>query len=519
VRGRVATGVALAVLTAATGLALSGHRHEGAAAERRPPQQPIVVMLVLDELPLDELLTPDGQVDAARFPNFSALAATSTWFPNATSVYDSTFKAVPAILDSKLPVRGSAPDTRSHKRSAYTLFERLRWGVVDVESGTAVCPPRVCRGARARRPGVLLRLNRGGRPARLERWIHAIRPRRRPVFYFQHALLPHEPWLYLPSGRQSRPPGDDPIEGINEPIGFHDEALTVHNHQRHLLQTGFVDHELGKLMERLRRTGLLERALLVVTADHGYAFEVGVKDRRRATPSNVEEIAPVPLFIKAPHQRGARVSPAYVRTIDILPTVASLLGAKLDWRHDGTSAFGRAAQRRRTVSMVARDFSRVVRIGARELERRRRQRREERTRLFGTGFESSVRFGSPWAQLYRLGPRPELIGRPARSVRRRASGSARIANAGLLRVVNPSARLLPTRLTGRLRGGAPGSRRDLAAAVDGRIVAVGRSFYLRGQSTEYFSMMLPEESLHPGRNRVQLLEGGRGDALYRLAGS
>jgi hypothetical protein len=507
----------LATLTAVVGVAMDGGGKDGASAKRRPPPKPIVVMLVLDEFPSDELVTPDGRIDAARFPNFAALAATSTWFPNATSVYDSTFKAVPAILDSKLPVRGSAPDARSHKRSAYTMFHRRGWRIVDIEAGTAVCPPRVCRGARRRRPGVLRRLAGGGRPARLDRWIRAIRPRRRQTFYFQHALLPHEPWIYLPSGRQNRPAGNDPIEGINKPIGFHDAALTLHNHQRQLLQTGFVDHQLGKLMGRLKRTGLLDRAVVVVTADHGYAFRAGVRDRRKVTPSNVEEIAPVPLFIKAPRQRRASVNPAYVRTIDILPTVARMVRAKLYWRHDGSSAFGRAAQRRQTVSIVARDFSRVVRIEARELERRRQRLREERARLFGTGFESSVRFGSPWAQLFRAGPHGDLIEQRVRSVRRRAAGSASIANAGLLRAVNPLGRLVPTRFTGRLRGGAPGARRNLAAAVDGRIVAVGRSFYLRGQRTEYFSMVLPEESLHAGHNRVELIELAGDGNFYRLA--
>ena len=244
-------------------------------------------------------------IDAARFPSFAALAATSTWFPNATSVYDSTFKAVPSILDAKLPVRGSKPDIRSHRQSAYTMFDRLGWGIVDVEPGTAVCPPRVCRGARTRRPGVLNRLAGGGR---------AGRKRPRPTFYFQHALLPHEPWIYLPSGRQSRPSGNDPIEGINKPIGFHDRDLTLHNHQRHLLQAGYVDREVGRLLGRLRETGVMDRATLVVMADHGYAFELNAPDRRRVTETNVEQIAPVPLFIKetaarpsgAPRRRGSR---------------------------------------------------------------------------------------------------------------------------------------------------------------------------------------------------------------------
>ena len=85
-----------------------------------------------------------GEIDSLRFPNFAELASISTWFPNGYTVYDSTFKAVPAILDAKLPKRGSAPDVRSHKPSVYHLVDRLGYRVFKVESATAVCPPDIC---------------------------------------------------------------------------------------------------------------------------------------------------------------------------------------------------------------------------------------------------------------------------------------------------------------------------------------------------------------------------------------
>jgi hypothetical protein len=489
----------------------------GSTIKRPTSSKPLVVMVVFDEFPVDDMVTPDGKIDAARYPNFAALSRDGTWFRNAASVYDSSFKAVPAILDSKLPAPLTSPDARSHRRSLYTLFHGLGWNIVDSESATALCPPRICPGARRTRPGVLRRLSGGGRPARLNRWIHSIRPRNKPTLYFQHALMPHEPWIYLPSGRQSRPSGNDPIEGINQPKGFGDPDLVRHNHQRHLLQTGYTDHELGKLLSRLRQTGLYDRATIAVTADHGIAFEVGVPDHRLVTKTNVEQITAVPLFIKRPHQRHGGISNSYVRTIDVVPTIASLVHAKIDWRRDGRSVFSRAAAQRHSVAMVARDFSHTVRIGGREWEQRRKARRQEWASTFGTGFESTVRYGAPWAQLYRIGPNPELIGRPATSARAPTAGRAQIANAGLLRHVNPAARLFPTRLEGRLSSNPPATRRDLAAAVHGRIVAVGRSFYLRGERTEYFSMMLPEDSLHAGRNRVELMEVAPGGRLYRLA--
>ena len=61
--------------------------------------------------------------------------------------------------------------------------------------------------------------------------------------------------------------------------------------------------------------------------------------------------------------------------------------------------------------------------------------------------------------------------------------------------------MVPTQIAGDLTGGRAGAKRDLAVAVNGRIEAVGRSFYLDGDPTEHFALMVPESALREGRNR------------------
>jgi sulfatase-like protein len=499
--------VLLAVLAAAAAAVAFAVAHGGAGAEPSAERRPPVVILVLDEFPADTLIDPGGHIDAARYPNFAALARTSTWFRNGHTVYDSTFKAVPAILDARLPQPGTAPDVRSHQPSIFHLMHRLGYDVLKVESGTALCPPYICPGARTRRPGVLKRLAGDGRPARLHRWIGAIRERPRPTFYLQHALLPHEPWIYLPSGRQSRPPGSDPIEGINRVEGFHDPRLTDHNHLRHLLQVGYVDRQLGLLMHRMRQTGIFDRTLLIVVADHGIAFEVGVRERRQISESNFPQVAAVPFFVKRPGQTTGRVDDSLVRNIDVVPTVADVLGTRVWWRHDGRSVFDPVERAQDEIEIPRRDFSRLVSMGRDEFERRRAALREWRAGKYGTGLESELLFGDPWASAYRMGPHPELIGRrvSAATVARSRSLHPTIANADLFEDVEPWQEIRPTRVTGRLSGGRPGILRDLAVAVNGRIAAVGRSFRLEGQPTEFFSLIVPESALRRGRNDVRLV--------------
>jgi len=488
-------------------------------AQERPP----VVVVILDEFPTDDLLLPNGEIDAERFPNFARLAAMSTWFPNAFTVYDSTFKAVPAILDAKLPKRGTAPDVRSHKPSVYHLMDRLGYQVFKVESASAVCPPAICPGTRTRRPGVLARLAGSGRPGRWKAWLATIRRRERPGFYLHHALLPHEPWIYLPSGRRSRPTGEDPVPGINKPPSFDNRGLSENNHLRHLLQVGYVDRQIGMLLRRLRRTRQLEDALLVVVADHGYSFALNVPSRRLVTEDSVDEVAPVPFFVKRPGQTAGEgeVDESFVRNIDVVPTIADELDTEAHWRNDGHSAFSEATRAREQVALVTRDFSHVVRIGRDELDRRRLANRRHWADLFGTGAQSRLLFGDPWTQAYRIGPHPELLDRRVAGLRRLPSEGVRadIRNGDLVRAVSSGSGLLPTRVTGRLSGVARGRERDLAVAVNGRIRALGRSFHLWRRQREYFSMIVPESALHEGANRVELFEVRAASTLVPLGGA
>jgi hypothetical protein len=78
--------------------------------------------------------------------------------------------------------------------------------------------------------------------------------------------------------------------------------------------------------------------------------------------------------------------------------------------------------------------------------------------------------------------------------------------------------VVPTLVTGELTGDLPGSERDLALAVKGRIAAVGRSFQLVRPEHEYFSLLMPENALRAGVNRLELFEVRDGRTLAPIAG-
>jgi hypothetical protein len=128
-----------------------------------------------------------------------------------------------------------------------------------------------------------------------------------------------------------------------------------------------------------------------------------------------------------------------------------------------------------------------------------------------------VLYGDPWAMAYRIGPRPELIGRRVSALQVRSSPvGAGLENAALFREVSPSAKYFPTLVTGPLRGVPFGEHRDVAVAVNGRIRAVGQSFDLWFKGREFFSLLVPESALRRGRNRIEVFEVLPSGALARL---
>jgi sulfatase-like protein len=496
---------AVAAVVAAASDDPDGRRTASASVASKPH----VMLLILDEFPSDALLDRSGRIDPVRYPNFAALAAGGTWFRNAYSYYDSTTKAVPLILDGVRPYKSQPSDRRGHPHSIYDVLGRRGYRMVDSEEATAICPRRWCPNAPRRRPAIIPHLN-SGRRERLDAFIRSVEPSGRPTFWMKHMLLPHGPYMFLPSGAQTRSGARDLVPAMNSTRGFHDEFLTRHNEQRFLLQVGFVDRQLGRIVKRLKEQGMYDDTLIAVVADHGFAWQVGVDNRRRVRDSNVEEMAPVPLIVKAPRQTRGRVSRAYASTLDVTPTIADVLGYRLGYRADGRSAFSRAVRRRRVVAMPDRGFTKIVRISGRRWEALRRRVVRRRLRQFGSG-EQGLFTG--------IGPNRELIGRSTAELQIADGGAARasIADAGELRNVRRASGIVPAQIAGDLTGGRRGAKRDVAVAVNGRIEAVGRTFYLKDDSTEHFAVNVPESALREGRNAVEVLEVGPRGGLRLLA--
>ena len=510
-----------------------------------------IVMVLLDELPSNTLMDGRGRIDAERFPGFGELAGTGTWFRNAYTIYDSTERAQPAIMDGNLPDEDKLPSASDHPNSIFYLFGKTHRLNVS-EEATSICAAELCGsdresegygtrlsslsedlglvwlhvvappdaekdlpsvsenwgnfGGGAEEPGALnaddpqkrstlVNLS-GGRAKRFEAWIAGIEPGRKPPLAFKHALLPHVPWQYLPDGRRYRREPNDALPGASKQAYEYQGQLDVLI-QRHYLQTGFADLELQHLWKRLRDEGLWDDALIVVAADHGVAFELGRFERRRLGRENAAQLAPVPLIIKAPGQKKAEIDDAWVSTVDILPTIFDLLDLDPRVDMDGRSAFSDAVQNRRELVILERNTFDEIRIPAEEFERERERIIDDRLALLGTGRDGPDR-------IYRVGPNQKLIGRPASAAGERLP--MELAYESEYDRVGEDPTYVPIHVLGKVKGGT-GDRREVAVAVNGTIVGVGATFHLAsGAEGELVSLLVPPDSFRRGRNEVEVYE-------------
>jgi arylsulfatase A-like enzyme len=149
----------------------------------------------------------------------------------------------------------------------------------------------------------------------------------RPTFLWMHLMEPHSPYTPPASVRALFPPrtparlatpGQIP-EWIEQ-----NRSLDANFYES--LYDGEIrsaDDALGTLFEGLRKRGLWDRLVLVVTADHGEEFlDHGGFEHNRTL---YDEMVHVPLIVKAPSLAPA-VRDVETEAVDLAPTLARVAG-------------------------------------------------------------------------------------------------------------------------------------------------------------------------------------------------
>jgi arylsulfatase A-like enzyme len=156
-------------------------------------------------------------------------------------------------------------------------------------------------------------------------------------FLLLHYMDPHDPYFLHPDdgGAIARATNPDP-----------DPELRDEMFRRYRAEIEYFDRRLGELVEDLERRGLYDDLLIVLTSDHGEEFLD--HDGWWHGLTLYDEQIGVPLLVKWPE--GERGAPGrwkgQVRSIDIVPTLLSAVGAPVPPAMQGENLLGAPDQER-----------------------------------------------------------------------------------------------------------------------------------------------------------------------------
>lgn len=536
----------------------------GVAAVSADQARAPVVVVVLDELPLVALLDGEGEIDERLYPNFARLAETSTFHRNATTASANTLRAVPSLLTGQDPASDVAPSVTQYPENLFTLLGASH-DVTAFEAVTALCPPDVCTdrsltapgrtglralvpdaadvwrrivalgdadedpvqaflrdetvGDRAERTGdardaagerdagdpsaALAEALEQNQPARFVEFVDSIGGGGRP-FHYLHLLLPHSPFQYLPDGLRYN--HDAPAFGktADGKRGLEPYPFLV-GRQRHMLQTVYVDGLLGDVLDRLEATGMMERSLVVVTADHGLRFVPGGRGSKQPDENDAHEVLWVPLFVKAPGQTAGEVRDDNAQLVDLVPTVAEVLGVEVPWETDGISLV--SARRETTTQRFFYNSGEV--------------REFDKTAHFADVLAGGThRVGRPEEGprgLYRAGPHPDLVGTrvDTHEIERVAGEEVVIDDRDDYRDVDPGDGVVPALVSGALPATPANGLDAVAVGVNGRIGGVSAVFPMPGRDRAFATMVGPD-LFRDGENRIEVFLVERGGDSFVL---
>ncbi len=516
-----------------------------------------VVMIIFDELALSVLLDQTGQINAHRFPHFADLASRATWYRRTAAAAETTGYAVPALLSGTAPHFQTPPIAAAYPQNLCTRLAGSHelWAF---EPMSRLCPAEHNRAGRRSEPSRqrtrrlasdlgIVYLHRilpaefgarlppidqgwrdfGGqglegapktnspetkdprfdvyqqardaigsdRRVSLDQFIESLDRAHQPAVHVLHTLLPHVPWNLTANGKHY--PADSRIPGLRKDVWLETPFWIAQAYQRYIAQTQFADAFIGRVMARLEALGRFDETLVVVTADHGVAFQAA-HHRRLVDQDTAPDILPIPLFVKAPGQQRGAIIDRVLSAVDVFPTLLDHLG--VDPRADGVEVDGRSARdatHDRTTVPVLTEEGTVTPFTAALFDRMMETVNFKHS-LFGTGSD-------PF-DLYRYGPHAKLVGQSLDRLIVGTAGRWQWApkHPEHYEAVDPTGSTLPVLLEGQVfvpRGDRQSG--DLAFALNGTVAAT-MPLPEVDRINRRISIMLPASLFVAGGNSIEV---------------
>jgi arylsulfatase A-like enzyme len=321
-------------------------------ADQRPPEADTIVLITLDTLRRDAVGFMSQDPTSAT-PNLDAFASQSI-------VFDNAFAPIPFTLPSHMSLfTGLHPDVHTVEKRTSVLAPSIPTLPEILRDGGFQCFGIVSnlwmKGAFGFERGFELyervrydltyssRINE-----RALSMLDTERKQDKKLFLFLHFIDPHSDFFNVGGNLMPyyAPPEILESVGLETSDGeFCDQAdncatdfLLAANRgdidldsevidklkAYYMAGARYLDRDLGILFAELRERGLWDKALIIITADHGEEFdEHGMLLHVQPYTENLS----VPLFIKPPHSSTHRRHQEVVNLVDLMPTILELAGA------------------------------------------------------------------------------------------------------------------------------------------------------------------------------------------------
>jgi len=152
-------------------------------------------------------------------------------------------------------------------------------------------------------------------------WIKTVRSKE--LFLFLNYFDPHAPYMAPQVAVQMFLPNEPRSKNSPMPSGSAERTRALYD-----AEILYMDHQIGRLLDKLKAYKLYERTLIIVTADHGELL--GEHGRHGHGQHLWQEEVHVPLFVKYPSKEVTPVSKdERAQLTDVLPMVCNRLGLSL----------------------------------------------------------------------------------------------------------------------------------------------------------------------------------------------
>jgi arylsulfatase A-like enzyme len=324
------------------------------ASHDAPTRPPDVLVLMIDTLRADHvrgmaargLATPTFDRLVSEGVYFDAAYSTSAWtLPAVASLFVSQLGSRHGVVDLDAILAADAPTLartlaaagyRTGAWSASRLVVPARGVLAGFEDARLVMHPE--HGDAQHPPGSEKRFA----PAEAVNaeaigWIRrvAVGPERPPFFAYLHYLEPHTPYLCGPDadpGCRARAAEINAELMLTRRVDGEDERDRLR--RLYAADVERMDRALGELLASLEAGGHLDRAWVVIVADHGELL--GEHGRFLHTASLHQPLIRIPLLLRGPDLQ-ARTVREPVSIIDVAPTLAELAGVPAAAAWDGRS--------------------------------------------------------------------------------------------------------------------------------------------------------------------------------------